>query len=42
MPENETDAQRKRLGRIVSYSIMAAALITGLICLQRDHPLPAH
>jgi membrane fusion protein, multidrug efflux system len=34
MPENETDAQRKRLGRIVSYSIIAAAAVTGLLCVR--------
>src|SRR5271156_3644441 len=29
MPENDTDAQRRRLGRIVSIAIVVAALITG-------------
>ena len=28
MPENDTDAQRRRLGRIVSIAIVVAALIT--------------
>ena len=29
MPENDTNLQRRRLGRIVSISIIAAAVITG-------------
>src|SRR5246127_1492553 len=40
MSENETDAQRKRLGRIVSYSIIAAAIITGLLCVRETTLYP--
>src|SRR5271156_6012698 len=40
MPENDTDAQRRRLGRIVSIAIVVAALITGasVIIRTNDHP----
>jgi len=40
MPENDTDAQRRRLGRIVSIAIVIAALITGASVILRtnDHP----
>src|SRR5271154_1029079 len=40
MPENDTDAQRQRLGRIVSMAIVVAALITGAAVIIRtnDHP----
>ncbi len=40
MPENDTDPQRRRLGRIVSISIVAAAVITGalVIILTNKHP----
>ncbi len=40
MPENETDPQRRRLGRIVSIVIVAAALITGALVIIRtnNHP----
>src|ERR1700727_960513 len=40
MPENDTDVQRRRLGRIVSISIIAAAVITGaaVIILTNNHP----
>jgi len=40
MPENDLDPQRRRLGRIVSISIVAAALITGalVIHLTNKHP----
>src|SRR6202167_2361425 len=40
MPENDTDVQRRRLGRIVSISIIAAAVITGalVISLTNRHP----
>jgi membrane fusion protein, multidrug efflux system len=40
MPENDTDAQRRRLGRIVSIAIVVAALITGALVIIRtnDHP----
>src|ERR1700757_3329421 len=40
MSENETEAQRKRLGRIVSYSIIAAAIITGLLCVRETTLYP--
>jgi multidrug resistance efflux pump len=36
MPENDTDAQRQRLGRIVSISIIAAALITGALVVRTN------
>jgi membrane fusion protein, multidrug efflux system len=40
MPENDTDAQSRRLGRIVSISIVAAAVITGglVISATNNHP----
>jgi multidrug efflux system membrane fusion protein len=40
MPENDTDEQRRRLGRIVSIAIVVAALITGasVIIRTNDHP----
>src|SRR5271157_5788006 len=40
MPENDPAPQSKRLGMIVSISIIAAALITGLLVvyLTNDHP----
>jgi multidrug efflux system membrane fusion protein len=40
MPENDTDAQRRRLGRIVSIAVVVAALITGAAVIIRtnDHP----
>src|SRR6202167_4743729 len=40
MPENDTDAQRQRLGIIVSILIIAAAVITGalVIILTNNHP----
>jgi len=40
MPENDTDAQRRRLGRIVSIAIVIAALITcaSVILRTNDHP----
>ncbi len=40
MPENDTDVQRRRVGRIVSISIIAAAVITGaaVIILTNNHP----
>jgi membrane fusion protein, multidrug efflux system len=41
MPENDTAPQsRKRLGRIVSISIVAAALITGLIVVHETNMYP--
>ncbi len=42
MPENDTDAQRQRLGRIVSIAIVAAALITGALVITRTNQLSAH
>jgi membrane fusion protein, multidrug efflux system len=40
MPENDTDAQRRRLGMIVSISIIAAAVITGALVISQtnNHP----
>jgi multidrug efflux system membrane fusion protein len=40
MPENDPDAQRRPLGRIVSIAIVVAALITGasVIIRTNDHP----
>ena len=40
MPENDTDAQRRRLGRIVSITIVAAALITGALVISRTNEYP--
>ncbi len=40
MPEHDTTPQRKRLGRIVSLSIVAAALITGLIVVYETTLYP--
>ena len=40
MPENDTDVQSQRLGRIVSIAIIAAAVITGAMVIIRtdNHP----
>src|SRR6202789_2262763 len=40
MPENDTEVQSQRLGRIVSVAIIAAAVITGAAVIIRtnDHP----
>jgi multidrug efflux system membrane fusion protein len=40
MPETETAPQRKRLGRIVSISIIAGALITGLLVIDETDKYP--
>jgi membrane fusion protein, multidrug efflux system len=40
MPENDTDVQRRRLGRIVSISIVVAALITGALVILRTNNYP--
>ena len=40
MPENDTDAQRRRLGTIVSISIVVAALITGALVIIRTNNYP--
>jgi multidrug efflux system membrane fusion protein len=40
MPENETAPQHKRLGMIVSISIIAGALITGLIVVHETNKYP--
>ncbi|HEX4022059.1 MAG TPA: HlyD family efflux transporter periplasmic adaptor subunit [Acidobacteriaceae bacterium] len=40
MPENDTAPQRKRLGRIVSISIIAGALITGLMVVHETNEYP--
>src|SRR5580704_12564222 len=40
MPEDETDPQRRRLGRIVSVVIVVAAFLTGALVIIRtnNHP----
>ena len=40
MPENDTDAQRQRLGRVVSILIIAAAVITGALVISRTNNYP--
>jgi multidrug efflux system membrane fusion protein len=40
MPDNDTNPQRRRLGRIVSISIVAAALITGALVISRTNEYP--
>jgi multidrug efflux system membrane fusion protein len=40
MPENEIDAQRRLLGRIVSISIVIAAVITGALVISRTNEYP--
>lgn len=40
MPDNETPVASKRLGRIVSVAIMAAALITGLLVIRETTLYP--
>lgn len=40
MDEKDTPVQRKRLGRIVSVAIMAAALITGLLVIRETDLYP--
>lgn len=40
MPENATVPQRKRLGRIVSIAIIAAAVITGLLVVNETNKYP--
>src|SRR5271167_3700064 len=40
MADNDTAPQRKRLGRIVSISIVAAALITGLMVVLETNKYP--
>lgn len=40
MPETDTAPQRKRLGRIVSISIIAGALITGLMVVHETNEYP--
>ena len=40
MPENDPTAPSKRLGRIVSISIIAAALITGLLVIDETNKFP--
>ncbi len=42
MPETDTPVERKRLGKIVSLAIPAAALITGLLVVQNTVEYPAH
>jgi membrane fusion protein, multidrug efflux system len=40
MPDNDTNPQRQRLGRLVSISIVAAALITGALVIMRTNEFP--
>ena len=40
MPENDSAAQRQRLGRIVSIAIIAAALVAGLLVVRRTNRYP--
>lgn len=40
MPDNDPESWRKRLGRIISYSIIAVAAITGLICVRETTRYP--
>jgi membrane fusion protein, multidrug efflux system len=40
MPDNDTNPQRRRLGRIVSISIVAAAVITGALVITRTNEFP--
>ena len=40
MPDNDTNPQRRRLGRIVSICIVAAALITGALVIGRTNEYP--
>ncbi len=40
MPENDPTPPSKRLGRIVSISIIAAALITGLLVIDETNKYP--
>jgi multidrug efflux system membrane fusion protein len=40
MPDNDTNPQRRRLGRIVSVSIVAAAVITGALVITRTNEFP--
>jgi multidrug efflux system membrane fusion protein len=40
MPETDTPVQRKRLGKIVSIGIPAAALITGLLVINETTRYP--
>ena len=42
MPENDAAPQHGRLGRIVSIAIVAGALITGLLVINRDQQIPAN
>ena len=40
MPDNDTNPQRRRLGRIVSIAIVAAAVITGALVITRTNEFP--
>jgi membrane fusion protein, multidrug efflux system len=40
MPDNDTNPQRQHLGRIVSITIVAAALITGALVIARTNAYP--
>jgi membrane fusion protein, multidrug efflux system len=40
MPDNDTNPQRRRLGRIVSIAIVAAAVITGALVIGRTNEYP--
>jgi multidrug efflux system membrane fusion protein len=40
MPDNDTNPQRRRLGKIVSIAIVAAALMTGALVITRTNEFP--
>jgi multidrug efflux system membrane fusion protein len=40
MPDNDPNPQRRRLGRMVSIAIVAAALITGALVIMRTNEYP--
>jgi multidrug efflux system membrane fusion protein len=40
MPDNDPNPQRRRLGRIVSIAIVAAAVITGALVITRTNEFP--
>jgi membrane fusion protein, multidrug efflux system len=40
MPDNDTNPQRRRLGRIVSIAIVAGAVITGALVIGRTNEYP--
>ena len=40
MPDNDTNPERRRLGKIVSIAIVAAALMTGALVITRTNEFP--